>query len=242
MRIRSLLLFGIATASLSAQSAGVEDPALQPYIAQASIVTGQVSRLKDQQPWAISAGERVQVGQVITTGASGYGHFVVAGGSNFDIYSNSRVVFRGNAASAADLLDVLAGRVRIHLQPSSSMGQERIYTPVAVIMATDPATVALAVDEDGTVRIDVADGEVRVQHRFLPRNEPTLVRAVDAIVVQRDQPILRQVDRGSLYRFTVRSLKDIWSAVTPGHSASHSGEPIEQKFVARAVVAGPLAF
>jgi len=229
MRIRSLLLFGIAGAVLHGQAPAVDEITQRPYEAHATAVTGRVSRLRDQQPWAVSAGEKVPVRQVITTGADGYAHFVVAGGSNFDVYGNTRLVFRSNTASAADLLDVLAGRVRVHLQPTPGILQQRIFTPVAVITANQAATVALAVDEDGTVRIDVVEGEIRVQHKFLPKNEPALVRAVDAIVVQRGQPISRQVDRGSLYRYTVRPLKDLWSAVAPGHSGNHSGEPVEQK-------------
>lgn len=237
MRISLVLLFGVAAAAAQpAQSPSPFDQSvMQPYEAHATAVTGQVSRLRDQQPWAVSAGERVPVRQLITTGPDGYAHFVVAGGSNFDVYANTRVVFRSNTASFGDLLDVQAGRTRVHLQPMPGMQQERIFTPVAVITVMQPATLALAVDEDGTVRIDVTEGEVRVQHSLLPRNAPTLVRATDAIVVSRNRPISRQVDRGSLYHYTVRSLKDIWAAVTPGHSNNHSGEPIEQKFVADAL-------
>lgn len=236
MQIHFVLLLSLsAGVVLEAQAPAIDQSALQPFEAHATAVTGKVSRLRDKEPWAVSAGESVPVRQIITTGADGYAHFVVAGGSTFDIYANSRVAFRSNTARAGDLLDVPAGRVRVHLQPTAGMQQERLFTPVATITSSERTTVALAVDEDGTVRIDVVEGEVRVQHAFLPKNEPTLVRAVDAIVVSRNRPISRQVDRGSLYRFTVRPFKDIWSAVTPGHSNSHSGEPIEQKFMAEAI-------
>lgn len=204
---------------------------MQAYEAHAVIVTGQVSRLRDQRPWALSAGERVPIQQMINTGQDGYARFAVAGGSTFDIYANSRVVFRQNAAAAGDLLDVLAGRVRIHLQPTPGEPQQRIFTPVAIITAHDPCTVVLAIDEDDTVRIDVVEGQVHVQHTLLPRSEPVLVKAIDAILVQKDQPISRRVDRGSLYRYTVKIL----SAITPGHSAGKSGEPVEgNKFLAEA--------
>jgi len=205
--------------------------------ARATSVTGQVTRTRDEQPWALSSGERVPVRQVITTGGDGYAHFAVAGGGNFDLFSNSRVVFRQNVASAGDLLNVVAGRVRIHVVPSAGHLQQRIFTPSAVVTALQTSTVSIAVDEDDTVRIDVLEGEVRVQHTKLPRSEPTIVRAVDAILVQRDEQISRRVDRGSLYRYTVKPLHDLWTAVTPGHS-SHDGEPIEgNKFLAEATAA-----
>jgi hypothetical protein len=72
------------------------------------------------------------------------------------------------------------------------------------------------------------EGEVRVQHALRPRSDPTIVRAVDAILVRPDEQISRRVDRGSLYRYTVKSLHDIWSSVWPGHASPHEGDPIEQ--------------
>lgn len=205
----------------------VDQSAMQPYEARVTAVSGQVSRIRDTEPWALSSGERVPVQQVITTGGDGYAHFEVAGGSSFDIYSNSRVAFRQNTANTGDLLDVLAGRVRIHLQPTPRQMQQRVFSPAAIISTHEPTTIALAVDEDDTVRLDVIEGEVRVQHTVLPRNDPVLVKAVDAILIQKDQPISRTVERGSLYRYTVK----IWSAITLGHLGNHNG-PIEgEKFV-----------
>lgn len=209
---------------------------MQPFEAHAISVTGSVSRVRDAQPWAVSVGEHVPVRQIISTGNDGLAHFTVAGGSYFDIFSNSRVVFRQNTASAGDLLDVLAGRVRVHLQPSMSQPQQRIFTPVAVITAVRPATIALAIDQDDTLRLDVLEGEVRVQHTKLPKSDATLVRSLDAILVRPDEPISRRVDRGSLYRYTVKPFKDVWAAVTPGHSGSHPGDVIEgEKVLARMV-------
>ncbi len=213
-----------------AQNTPVDSSAMQAYEAHATAVSGQVTRIRDQRPWVLSTGERVPVQQVITTGADGYARFEVAGGSSFEIFGNSRVIFRQNTASAGDLLDVMAGRVRIHLQPTIDQMQLRVFCPVASISTHEPATIAVGVDEDETTRLDVIEGEVRVQHTLLPRNEPVLVKAVDAILIQKDQPISRRVERGTLYRYTVKIL----TAITFGHPG-HNAEPIEQnKFVADA--------
>lgn len=213
------------------QNLSLDWSAMQAYEAHATVVTGQVSRIRDEQPWAVSAGERVPVQQVITTGPDGYAHFEVRGGSSFDIFGNSRVVFRQNAATAGDLLDVVAGRVRVHLQPSIGQLQLRVFCPVAIVSTHQPATIAIGIDEDETARIDVIEGEVGVQHTLLPRNEPVMVKAVDAILVQKDQPISHRVERGSLYRYTVKIL----SAITPGHPGGHNVEPTEgNKFLAEA--------
>ncbi len=209
---------------------------MQPFEAHAMTVTGQVSRTRDARPWAVSTGEQIPVRQVISTGDDGMAHFTVAGGSYFDIFGNSRIIFRQNTASAGDLLDLLAGRVKVHLQPSASQPQQRVFTPTAIISAEEPATFALALDQDDTLRIDVLEGDVRVQHTRLPKADPTLVHAVDAILVRPDEAISRKVDRGSLYRYTIKPLKDIWLAVTPGHSGSHNGDVIEgEKVLAEAV-------
>ena len=208
---------------------------MQTYGARATSVAGEVIRLRDGQPWVVSTGDRIPIEQMITTGDDGYAHFEVAGGSSFDIFSNSRVVFRQNASNKGDLLDVIAGRVRVHLQPSAGQVQQRILCPVAILIAHELATVAMAVDEDDTVRIDVIEGAIRVQHAFLPRSEPVLVTAVDAILVQKDQEISRRLDRGSLYRYTVKPFKDILSVITLGHSG-HSGQDPggPSKFLAQA--------
>jgi len=217
-----LLAATVTESALSGQSGTVDPLTMRPFEAQVTAVTGQVTRIRNNEPWALSNGERVPVQQVITTGSDGYAHFNMAGGSNFDIFSNSRVIFRQNIANTGDLVDVLAGRVRIHLQPIAGQHQQRVFCPTAIISAGEPTTLALAVDEDDTVRIDVTEGQVRVQHAFLPRSEPVFVRAIDAIVVKKNEPISRRIDRGSLYRYRVRIL----SAITFGHSG-HDAGPIE---------------
>jgi FecR protein len=218
-------LIAILTTAGGAQNSVIDSSAAQAYEARATVVNGQVSRTRDEQPWALSPGERVPIRQIITTGRDGFAHFEVAGGSYFEIFSNSRVVFRQNAASAGDLLDVVGGRVRVHLQPTMGQSQQRIFTPIAIITAqsNQPATVAVAIDEDQNVRIDVTEGEVHVQHTLLPRGEPVLVKAVDAILVQKDEPISHRVDRGSLYRYALKSLKDAFSInKKAGRTGSHN--------------------
>ena len=221
-----------------AQTAAVDSAVMRPYEAQVTAVEGEVDRIRDHQPWALSSGERVQVAQVITTGKHGYAHFTMTGGRYFDIFSNSRVIFRENVANTGDLVDVLSGRVRVHMQPAPGQAQERVFCPSAVISTHQPSTVAMVVDEDNTVRIDVIEGEVRIQHTQRPSSEPVVVHAIDAILIQPNEPISRRVDRGSLYRYTAK----IWAAITFNHS-SHDGEPIEgNKLVAQETSSQRLVF
>lgn len=213
----------LAASSLAwGQSSSVDQAVMKPYEAQVTAVEGSVNRIRDRQPWALSNGERIPVAQVITTGKDGFAHFTMQGGRYFDIFGNSRVIFRENTANTGDLVDVLSGRVRVHLHPVPGQPQERVFSPAAIISAHQPSTVALAIDEDETMRIDVIEGEVRVQHTRLPSSDPVVVRAIDAILIQPNEPISRRVDRGSIYRYTAK----IWAAITFGHT-SHAGEPTE---------------
>jgi len=234
----ALLFLGALAQEGSAQISSPPDFwAQKPYEAHVVVANGQVTRVRDQQPWAISKGDGVPVRQIITTGQDGYARLEVTGGSSFDLFANSRVVFRQNTASEGDLLDVAAGRVRVHLHPTLDQPLQRIFTPSALISATQTSTVSIAVDEDNTVRIDVIEGEVKIQHTLLPSASPAVVRAVDAVLVQPGQPISYRVDRGSLYRYTVKPIADLWAALTPSHDHDTT---VTSKFLASNIQSPPL--
>lgn len=182
-----------------------------PDDARAVYVEGQVSRISGEDlPWALSTGEHVPVRQIITTGEDGTARFEVEGGTSFEIFSKSRVAFRRNAASAGDLMDIEYGRAKVTfvfgVQRHSPV--QRVITPVVIITAHANAAFNVLQVEDQTTRIDVQSGEVFVQHALLPHSEWTPVKAGDAIIVNRDEPISRKMDRGTLYRYAFRSILD----------------------------------
>ena len=89
-----------------------------PPDAAATVVslTVSVSILKDSQPWALSVGDTVPVRQVIISGPDGHALFKVSDGSTFEVFPNSYVTFRKNPPNWGDLIDLLVGRVKIHIQ------------------------------------------------------------------------------------------------------------------------------
>src|SRR5690348_10729483 len=93
----ALAFASIVSTNGFSQVGAIDSSAMRVYEAHATAVTGQVSRLRDERPWAVSNGESVPIQQVITSGPDGYARFEVAGGSSFEIFNNSRVVFRQNA-------------------------------------------------------------------------------------------------------------------------------------------------
>jgi ferric-dicitrate binding protein FerR (iron transport regulator) len=232
-------LFPLAALSffLTAASAVVVDSsAVENDAALVVAASGRVSTEKNGQDWAIGEAERIGPSKPIFTGPDGYARFLVEGGSSFELFAHSKVVFRKNMGNPQDLLDVITGHVAFQLHMSAQHPtQARILTPVAAITAHVPAAFRLAVDdEDNSVRIDVQQGAVLVQHTLLPSKDPILVKAGDAIAVSADTPLVsRQLDRGSLYRYTWRALKTL-GAVIPGRSNPNtSGDAQDQDFLAR---------
>src|SRR5713101_5248243 len=128
-------------------------------------LNGQVSVLRDSEPWALNVGDLVQVRQVIVTGPDGFAQFQVSDGSTFEVYPNSNVVFRKNPPNWKDLLDVLVGRVKIHIQKLGGQpNPNKVYTPTAVISVRG-TTFDVSVDaEDQTTLISVEEGQVDVRH------------------------------------------------------------------------------
>src|SRR4051812_31299502 len=142
-----LVLFAGAGCAVAAT---MDSAAAEELRADALVVTGKVTYLRDGQPWAVSSGEFVPLRKTIKTGDDGYGHFKVASGDVFDVFANSEVLFRGNAGNPGDLLEILSGRVRIYLAAGRGERQRRIFTPSAVITAHESASLSLAIDEEGT--------------------------------------------------------------------------------------------
>jgi hypothetical protein len=212
------LLCCICTAPLYASE--IDSAALQKDSATVLAQAGQVSMEKDGQDWAVGQHDRIPVTTPLVTGTDGYARLQVAGGTSFEVFAHSRVIFRRNPGNPQDLLDMETGRARIQIVLSTAQPlQNRVVTPAAIILCRGSASFSIAVDdEDNSTRIDVQQGEVLVQHALLPRTEPVLVKAGDAISVQADQPlVLRRLDRGFLYHLSFQRVWKTLGSAVPGH-------------------------
>jgi hypothetical protein len=178
------------------------------YAAKVLTQSGQVSILKDSQPWALSIGDSVQVKDLILTGPDGHAILQVSDGSTFEVYPNSRVVFRKNPPNWKDFLDVLVGRVRIHIEHFGSVpNPNRILTPTAVISVRGTTFDVSVDDDDETTLVEVEDGVVEVQHALLPRGNPKVLNAGDTLKVYRNEPLEASLlDKGALARQVLRSM------------------------------------
>lgn len=180
-----------------------------PGAAKVIALTGQVSVLRDGQPWALNVGDYVQVQQTILSGTDGFAVFEVSDGSTFEVYPNSHVVFRKTPGNWRDLLDVLIGRVKVQIQRWGGQPNfNRIRTPTAVISVRGTVFHVEVEDDDETTLIVVDEGEVEVLHARHP-GKPKVLQAGEWLRVYRDQPLARsRIDKNSVLNAAFRALAD----------------------------------
>src|SRR5215472_8162184 len=186
-------------------------------------LTGQVSVLRDGEPWGLNLGDKVHIQQVIVTGPDGYAKFQVSDGSTFEVYPNSNIVFRKNPGNWRDLLDVLVGRVKIHIQKwGGQPNNNRILTPTAVISVRGTTFDVGVDDDDETTIVSVEEGAVDVRHALRPGLTKT-VNAGESIHVYKDQPLAQStIDKGAVLRRVLQGVRDaVITAAT--HSPAHAG-------------------
>jgi hypothetical protein len=180
------------------------------YAAKVMTLTGQVSVLKDSTQWALEVGSSVNVKELIITGPDGHAQFQVSDGSTFEVYPNSRVVFRKNAPNWRDLLDVLVGRVKVHIERLGGQpNPNRVLTPTAVISVRGTTFNISVEDEDETTLVEVEEGLVEVQHALLPRGNAKMLSAGESIRVFKNEPLASSlIDKGDLFRRVFRAALD----------------------------------
>ena len=200
-------------------------PSAPEYAAKVISLTGQVSVLKDTTPWVLNPGDMVQVRQVIITGPDGFAKFQVSDGSTFEVYPNSNVVFRKNPPNWKDLLDVLVGKVRVHIEKLGGQpNNNRVITPTAVISVRGTTFDVAVNDDDESTVVSVEEGIVDVYNALKPGITKTL-NPGDEIVVYKDRPLAQTlIDRGALVRRILHSLGDaVYTAVTNAGRGSTGG-------------------
>lgn len=179
------------------------------YAAKVVSLSGQVSVLKNSAPWALNPGDKIQMQHVIVTGPDGHAVFQVSDGSTFEVFPDSNVVFRNNPPNWRDLLDVLAGKIKVHIQKWGGQPNfNRIHTPTAVISVRG-TTFDVAVDEESSsTEVAVEEGIVDVRHAIHPGVTKTLTSG-ESVRVLRDEPLaLSRIDKGEVARRLMRALSD----------------------------------
>ena len=172
----------------------------------ATVVTrvGQVSLLTDNGPWVLNVNDTVLPGKVILTGPDGYALLRVSDGSTFEVFQNSKTVFRRSLQNWSDLLDVIIGRVKVHVQKLGGQpNHNRVHTPTAVISVRG-TIFDVQVKEDDVTFVSVDEGMVAVLNRTAAGGE-RLLNPGESITVFPGQPLARKTDKGSATQVAMRA-------------------------------------
>jgi hypothetical protein len=201
------LLYTAVVAVCSAQAI----PFFTPSNSTASVkeLQGRVSVMRDGYPWVLEIGSTVKSQQMITTGPDGYAKFQVSDGSTFEVFQDSKVVFRANPGDLRDLVDMVIGRIRVHIEKLGGQpNPNNVKTPSAVISVRG-TIFDVTVDQDDTTVVAVTEGLVAVRHAIQPGNTERLVPGGAAITVYKNEPLAkRNVDKGLLAQRVFRGLAD----------------------------------
>ncbi len=213
MRLAKVSLLSAAMASVCAAQFTPSDAI--PWAAKAVSVSGQVSVMKDTTPWAIAVGDSIQVRQLIVTGEDGHALFQVSDGSTFEVYPNSQVVFRKNPPTWKDLIDLLVGRVRVHIEHLGTQpNPTRMLTPTAVISVRG-TTFDVSVDnDDETTLVEVEEGIVEVRHALLPSNDGRILTTGESLKVYKNEPIAQSGNKGVIARQVLHMAMDLAVAIS----------------------------
>jgi FecR protein len=212
----AMLAMAVATPTCVAQ---MLFPVSPDAAAKVVSMTGDVSVLRDSQPWALNVGDLVQAQQIILTGPDGYAKLQTSDGSTFEVYPSSNVIFRKNPGNLRDLLDLFVGRIKVHIQRlSGEPNPNRVMTPTAMISVRGTIFDVSINDDDETTIVSVEEGSVEVRHLLKP-GAPKIVNAGETLHVYKDEPLAKSIiDKNELVHRILRGLGDAAYriAINPG--------------------------
>jgi len=180
------------------------------YAAKVLTMTGQVSVLRDTILYGLTDGGTVKVQEMIVTGPDGHATFQVSDGSTFEVFPNSHLVFRKNAWNVKDLIDLLVGRIRVHIEHFGNVpNPNRILTPTAVISVRGTTFDVTVDDNDEATTIEVEDGLVEVRHALLPSENMKRLGPGESLKVSRSVPIAQNGwDKSQFWQYFMRAVQD----------------------------------
>lgn len=200
----------------------------QGFGAAARIIemTGRVSVLKDGMEWARATGDLVEPKQIIITGDDGYAKFQLADGSTFEVFKNTKAIFR-DTPGWTEMLNVLIGRVKVYIEHKNGPNPQKVTTQTAVISVRGTVFYVDVEDDDATTFVSVDEGIVNVRHQRFGGNGVEL-HTGDSIRVFKDQPLAQAVDKGNVARVALRAaVQAVYDALyrrtIPGGGSSGGG-------------------
>jgi hypothetical protein len=169
--------------------------------------TGQISVERSNYAWALNAGDIVKPQEVVVTGPDGWGLFQVADGSKFEVYPNSKVVFRANRFDWTTLLELMLGKVRVQIEHlGGAPNPNSVRTPTAVISVRG-TIFDVEVEPTNTTLVQDEEGIVVVRHLLKP-SEVTLMPGQYVRVYQNESLGKALLDKGGIMQKLARAAQD----------------------------------
>jgi hypothetical protein len=216
---RALRLAAFAVVSIASLAA-------QDSSAKVIYQVGQVSLSSGGYFKALSMGDKVATRQLIVTGPDGYARFEVSDHSTFEVFPNSKVVFRETPGNWEHLLNVFLGHVKVFIQHAPGVANpNNVTSPIAVISVRGTVFDVL-VENDDTTFVTLEEGIVDVKNETAAGNVMTL-KPGDSITVYRGQPLFaRAIDKGAILRKALYAVRDTYYRVMVQRGPGGAGAPI----------------
>lgn len=183
--------------------------------------TGQISVMRGNYAWALNAGDSIKPLEMVVTGPDGWGIFQVADGSKFEVYRNSKVVFRANRGDWRDLLEVWLGKVRVQIEHFGGLpNNNKVRTPTAVISVRGTIFDVEVEDQTHTTLVENEEGIVVVDNVFRPSQ--VILKQGEYVRVFQNEPLGKAIfDKGGVMQRLAQAAKDaLYQAAVNGHGTT----------------------
>jgi hypothetical protein len=181
---------------------------------------------------ALFQGGVVKQQQMIVTGKDGYARFQVSDGSQFEVFPNSRVVFRKNLGNWKELLEIYLGRIKVFIyHEPGKPNHNQVSSPTAVISVRGTVFDVVVEDDDGTTVVSVDEGIVGVRNTTSYQLNDVELRSGDSIRISRNVPLARVgIDKSGIIRRILAAGRDaiwqtVWNRQAPGGVSGVGGGP-----------------
>ena len=218
MRFRFALLLA-ATVAVSLASLHAQDE-------NAATVLVQLNRVSVMDSGGylrpLSVGDHLRLHQTIVTGPDSFARFQLTDGSTFDVYANSKVVFR-ETPGITDLLDLLIGRIKVFIEHSKGPNPKDVRTPTAVISVRGTVFDVEVRDEEGTTFVALDDGLIDVRNLTAP-GPSVLLKPGDSILIEPYRPLIpQQINQHAAFRMVLRAAEQAMVQVLLGRGGAGLG-------------------
>src|SRR5579883_620234 len=188
---------------------------------------GQVSLQNGAALNVLNVGDMVRAQQMIVTGPDGFAKLQVASdGSTFEVYPNSKVIFRETPGSWEHLLNVWLGRVKVFIQHAPGVPNPNNVTSPTAVISVRGTVFDVVVDDQGATFVSVDEGLVDVRN-WTAYGKSVSLHPGESITVYRGQPLLgNQVGRNDLLRAVMQKARELLVYMprsTPGGSVPAGG-------------------